>query len=120
MILEPAFRQDMARAKKLVMAPTSMTMPIQLIPRFSLSVVSGAVKLVEGGIVVGQRVRFDVGDEDKERAGDQQAGDHGAGDHDQRLLGLFAEGGGAFKADETEDGHHDAQADVLEPVADVG
>jgi hypothetical protein len=107
---EPEFRQERARAKKLTIAPKEITTPIQdaevLAERGERR-----VKLVERRIVVGQRVGFDVGDEDEKRAGEQQAGDDGAGNGDQRLLGFFAERGGAFKADAAEDGDDHTQAE---------
>ena len=76
---DPAFMQDSARAKKLIIAPMEIMTPIHFTPRFSLRVDERGVKLIERRIVVGQGVRLDVGDEDKKCAGQQQAGDDGAG-----------------------------------------
>ena len=52
MMREPAFRQDMARAKKLAMAPISITTPIQPMPRFWLRVVRGAVSWSRVGLLL--------------------------------------------------------------------
>ena len=49
---EPAFRQDMARAKKLIIAPMEIRTPIQFTPRLSLRVESGASSLSSVGLLL--------------------------------------------------------------------